>query len=151
MHTAAEKMADNFRSAMARVYRIGDSKGIKHLQNICQAVAFPGLRFLSWLSIFSDIQFLKNLPCTRPASWLSENTPGCQEGTDTACSAKQVRCPFYSVGSDASYNFGTVYSLQTNLFSRKLCGLTIFLRTEVIHGLFRFCTRSKNSLRLSNF
>jgi len=29
MLTAAEKMADNFRSAMARVYRIGDSKGIK--------------------------------------------------------------------------------------------------------------------------
>jgi hypothetical protein len=28
MHTADEKMADNFRSAIARVYRIGDSKGI---------------------------------------------------------------------------------------------------------------------------
>ena len=30
MLTAAEKMADKFRSAIARVYRIGDSKGIKH-------------------------------------------------------------------------------------------------------------------------
>ena len=30
MLTAAEKMADNFRSAIARVYRFGDSKGIKH-------------------------------------------------------------------------------------------------------------------------
>ena len=30
MHTAAEKMADSFRSAIARVYRIGDSKGIRH-------------------------------------------------------------------------------------------------------------------------
>ena len=29
MLTAAKKMADNFRSAIARVYRIGDSKGIK--------------------------------------------------------------------------------------------------------------------------
>ena len=28
MLTAAEKMADNFRSATARVYRTGDSKGI---------------------------------------------------------------------------------------------------------------------------
>jgi hypothetical protein len=28
--TAAEKMADKFRSAIARVYRIGDSKGIMH-------------------------------------------------------------------------------------------------------------------------
>jgi hypothetical protein len=30
MLTAAKKMADNFRSAIARVYRFGDSKGIKH-------------------------------------------------------------------------------------------------------------------------
>jgi hypothetical protein len=30
MHTAAEKMADNFRSAIARVYRTGDSESIKH-------------------------------------------------------------------------------------------------------------------------
>jgi hypothetical protein len=31
MLTAAEKMADNFRSAIARVYRIGDSKGINKI------------------------------------------------------------------------------------------------------------------------
>jgi hypothetical protein len=30
MLTAAKKMTDNFRSAIARVNRIGDSKGIKH-------------------------------------------------------------------------------------------------------------------------
>jgi len=30
MHTAAEKMANNFRPTIARVYRIGDSKDIKH-------------------------------------------------------------------------------------------------------------------------
>ena len=30
MLTAAEKMADKFRSAIARVCRIGDSKGFKH-------------------------------------------------------------------------------------------------------------------------
>ena len=29
MLTATKKMADNFRSAIARVFRIGDSKGIK--------------------------------------------------------------------------------------------------------------------------
>ena len=29
-HTAAEKMAGNFRSAIARVYRADDSKGVKH-------------------------------------------------------------------------------------------------------------------------
>ena len=30
MHTAAKKTTDNFRSAIARVYRTGDSEGIKH-------------------------------------------------------------------------------------------------------------------------
>ena len=34
MLTAAEKMAHNFRSAIARVYRIGDSKGIKHRKQL---------------------------------------------------------------------------------------------------------------------
>jgi len=56
---------------------------------------------------------------------------------------------FYSFGSDA-YDSGTVYSLQTILFLRKLCGLTFFLLIEVIHELIRFCTHSKISLRLSN-
>jgi len=48
----------------------------------------------------------------------------------TACSAKQVRCPFISIGSDASYDFGTVCSLRTILFLRKLCGLTFLLQIE---------------------
>ena len=34
MLTAAKKMADNFRSAIARVYKIGDSKGIKHRKQL---------------------------------------------------------------------------------------------------------------------
>jgi hypothetical protein len=46
MHTAAEKMADNFRSAIARVYRIGDSKGITHRK--CYAMALSSLCFDSW-------------------------------------------------------------------------------------------------------
>ena len=49
MLTAAENMADNFRSAVTRVYRIGDmlySKGTK--QKTCNAMAFPGLYFDSW-------------------------------------------------------------------------------------------------------
>jgi len=57
----------------------------------------------------------------------------------------------FSIGSDASYNSGTVYSLQTIFFLRKLCGLTFKLQIEVIHGLIRFCTRSKISLHLSKF
>ena len=46
MHTAAEKMADNLRLAIARVYRTGSSKGIT--QKTCHVMAFPGLRFDSW-------------------------------------------------------------------------------------------------------
>jgi hypothetical protein len=50
----------------------------------------------------------------------------------TACSAKQVRCPSFSIGSDAPYDSGTVYSLQTILFLRKLCRLTSLLQIETI-------------------
>ena len=46
MHTAAEKMTDNLRLAIARVYRTGSSKGIT--QKTCHVMAFPGLRFDSW-------------------------------------------------------------------------------------------------------
>jgi hypothetical protein len=45
--------------------------------------------------------------------------------------------PFFSIGSGASYNSGTVYSLQIILFLRKLCGLTFLLQIKVIHGLIR--------------
>ena len=83
MLTAHEKMADNFRSAIDRVFRIGDSKGIK---KTCHAVSFPGLRFDSWSvwssssgHFFFDVRFLKNHPCIRPASWRPNKTPGCQE------------------------------------------------------------------------
>ena len=91
MHTAAEKMADNLRLAIARVYRTGSSKGIMiplldHTQKTCHVVAFPGLRFDSWPvrmssmgHFFIDIWFHSNHPCTRPSSWLPEKTPGCQE------------------------------------------------------------------------
>jgi hypothetical protein len=58
----------------------------------------------------------------------------------TACFAKQVRCPFFSIGLDASYDSGTVYSLQTILFLRKLCRLAFLMQVEAIHGLIRFCT-----------
>ena len=120
-------------------------------------MAFPGLCFDSWsirLSsmghFFSDIWFLKNHPYMRPSSWLPERLLDVKKGTKlTACSAKQVRCPFFSIGSDASYDFGTVYSSNNPLL---VCGLTFLLQAiEVIHGLISFCTHSEVSLHLSNF
>jgi len=116
MLTAAEKMADNFRSAIARVYRIGDSKGIKQAQKTCHAMAFPGLCFDSWslrLSsmghFFSDIWFLKNNPHICLSSWLPEKTPGCQEKFWYSLRVPRNRSDaYFSIGSDASYNSGTV-------------------------------------------
>jgi hypothetical protein len=32
----------------------------------------------------------------------------------TACSAKQVRCPFFSISSDASYDSGTIKFSSNN-------------------------------------
>ena len=149
-------MADKFRSA--RVYRIGDSKGIKHRKQamlwLFQEFALTArlLRLSSNMGHFSDIWFLKNQPHTCPSSWLPDKTPGCQEKHWYSLRAPQNRSDAHSflIGSDASYDSGTVYSLKTILFLRKLCRLTFLLQIEAIHGLIRFCTHSKISLHLSN-
>ena len=106
---------------------------------------------------FSDMWFLKHYPHTVTcdtsfilASW-KDPWVSRKVLILTACSAKQVRCPFFSIDSDASYDSGTVCSLQTILFLRNLCGLTFLLQIEMIHGVIRFCTHSKISLHLSNF
>jgi len=106
---------------------------------------------------FSDTWFLKNRITPTHILHLKflKRLLGVNKGTDTHCvdcSAKQVRCPFVSNGSDASYDSGTVHSLLLKiLFLRKLCGLTFLLQIKVIHGLIRSCTHSLISLRLSNF
>jgi len=86
----------------------------------------------------------------------------------TACSAKQVRCPSFSIGSDASYVSGTVYSLQTILFLRNLCRLTFLLQIanrsdtwtyQVLHALQDFPTpqqflnaiRSREAIKIKQF
>jgi hypothetical protein len=75
---------------------------------------------------------------------------GVKKGTNTHCVLRETgQMPIFFIG--ASYDSGTVYSLQTILFLRKLCGLTFSLQIEVIHGLARFCMHSMISLRLSNF
>jgi len=45
MEVYIQKMADNFRYAIARVYRIGDSKGVEHRKHAMLCVTSPGLRF----------------------------------------------------------------------------------------------------------
>jgi hypothetical protein len=80
MHIAAEKMADNFNSAIARVYRICDSKG--NDQKTCLLWLFQvfaltaGLYGYQVWAIFSLTY--ENQPLSRPSSWHPEKTPGCQ-------------------------------------------------------------------------
>jgi len=156
MHTAAEKMA--VRSAVAKGHRTGDSKGIKHIkyamsgfsrsslwQLVCM-VAKYGPLLLTYDSSKSPLHTSFILAFWKDF-WVSRKVL-----KPTACSAKQVRCPFFPIGSDASYNSRTVYFLQTCLLLRELCGLPFFLQTNVIHGFIRFCsTCYKIFLCLSNF
>ena len=72
------------------------------------------------------------------------------------------------MGSDASYNSGTVYSLQTIFFLRKLCRLTFLLQIanrsdtwtyQVLHALQDFPTpqqflnaiRSREAINIKQF
>jgi hypothetical protein len=122
MLTAAEKMADNFRSAIARIYRIGDSKGIKQRKQAmlrlfqvfaltaglhgCQVWAISSLTYDSSQITPTHVLhlgFLKRLL-------------GVEKGTDTHCVLCETgQMPIFSIGLDAS---GTVNSFQTILFLR---------------------------------
>jgi hypothetical protein len=60
----------------------------------------------------------------------------------TARSAKQVRCPIFLIVSDASYDSGTVYSLQTTLFFEKVVQADLLIANrsdtwtyQVLHAL----------------
>jgi len=157
MLTAAKKMVGNFRSAIARVYRIGDSKGIKHKKHamlwLFQVFALKAGLYGCQVWVTSSLTYdsSKITPTHVLHLGFLKRLLGVKKSTDTACSAKQVRCPSFSIGSDPSYDSGTVYPLQTILFLRKLCRLTFLLQIEAIHGLIRFCTHYKISLHLSNF
>ena len=122
MLTAAIKMADNFRSAIARVYRIGDSK-VSSTENMpCYGFS----RSLLWKLVFTVVKYgllllWHMIPQKSPphmsfilASW-KDSWVSRKALILTACSAKQVRCSSFSVGSDPSYGSGTVCSIQTIL------------------------------------
>ena len=100
IHTAAEKMADNFKSAIARVYRTGDNKGVKKKSWLfqvfaltaglygCQVWATSSLTLLPQKSP-PHMSFTSRLP-EKPGFLIRllkafvnfvnfEKTPGCQE------------------------------------------------------------------------
>jgi len=65
----------------------------------------------------------------------------------TACSAKQVRCPFFSIGSDASYKFWNSLLSSNNPLLEKVVRADFLIANS---GLIRFCTNFKISLHLSS-
>ena len=146
------------------VNRIGDSKGIKHRKLAMLWLFLAGLCFNSWsvrLSsmghFFSDIWYIKNHPHTCPsppgflknrASWKDswrpffvnfEKTPGCQERYWYSLHAPRNRSDAHSFLLVQMHhtNSGTVYSLQTILSLRKLCGLTFLLQIVDLSGSAR--------------
>ena len=77
---------------------------------------------------------------------------GVKKGTDTRCVLRETgQMPIFFYWFRCIIRFWNSFSLQTTLFLRKLCGLIYFLQTKVIHGLTRFCMRSKIYLHLNSF
>jgi hypothetical protein len=131
MLTTAEKMADKFRSAIARVYRIGDSKGIKQRKHamlwLFQVFALTAGLYGCQVWTTSSLTYVSSKITPTHVLHLGflKRLLGVKKGTDTHCILRETgQMPIFSIGSDASYASGTVYSLQTILFLRKLCGLT---------------------------
>jgi len=96
MHTAAERMTDNLRFAIARVYKFGDSKGVKHRKHAmlwlfqvfaltaglygCQVWATPSLTYDSSKTTSAHVLhlgFLKKLM-------------GVKKGTNTHCVLRET-------------------------------------------------------------
>ena len=77
------------------------------------------VQWLQWGVTFSQVVWL--IGCWSAEYWYSLCAPW-------------KRCPFFSHGSDASYESETVYSLHTSSpwESCKLCGLTFSLQIEVM-------------------
>ena len=106
MHTAPEKMANNLRSAIARVYRTGDSK----ISKVKTAVAFPGLCFDSWsvrLSEWATSSLTYDSSKITPTHILHlgflERLLGVKKGTTHCVLRKTGQIPilFHCIGSDA--------------------------------------------------
>jgi len=166
-------VADNSRFAIARVYRIGDSKGNKQrkhaslwlFQVFALTAGLYGCQVRATSSLTYDTS--KITPTHVPHLVLLEKLLGAKKGTDTHCVLRETgQMPIFSIGSVASYVSGTVYSFQTILFLSKLCGLNFFFLTEVdtwtfqvLHSLqdypasqqFLDAIRSRESINLKQF
>ena len=119
MNTAAEKMADNFRSAIARVNRTGDSKGIKHRKNVIlwlfQVFALTAGLYGCQVRAISSLTYKHIIPVKPPphmsfilASW-KDSWVSRKVLPNTHCMLPETgQMPIFSIGSDASYDSETV-------------------------------------------
>ena len=167
MLTDAEKMADKFRSAIARVYRIGDSKGIKQRKHAmlwlfqvfaltaglygCQVWATSSLTYDSSKITPTHVLHLGFLK--RPL--------GVKKDTDTRTPRNRSDAHFFSIGSNASYDSGTVHSLLDKVVQADLliANRSDTWTYQVLHALQNFPTpqqflnaiRSREAINLKQF
>ena len=158
MLTAAKKTADNFRSAIARVYRIGDSKGIKHRKQamlwLFQVFALTDGLYGCYVWATSSLTYdsSKITPTHVLHLGFLKRLLGVKKSTDTHCVLRKTgQMPIFFYWFRCIIRFWKSLLSLKILFLRKFCRLTLLLQIEAIHGLIRFCTHSKISLHLSNF
>jgi len=105
IHTAAEKMADNFKSAIARVYRTGDNKGVKKKSWLFQVFALTaGLYGCQvWATSSLTYDSSKITPTHILHLGFLERLLGVKKGTTHCVLRKTGQIPilFHCIGSDA--------------------------------------------------
>ena len=92
IHTAAEKMADNFKSAIARVYRTGDNKGVKKKSWLFQVFALTaGLYGCQvWATSSLTYDSSKITPTHVLHLGFLKRLLGVKKGTDTHCVLRET-------------------------------------------------------------
>jgi hypothetical protein len=158
MPTAAnKKMADNFGSAIARVYRIGDSKGVKHRKHA-----------MLWLfQVFALTSGLYGCQVWATSSLIPQKLPphmsfifgflkrllGVKKSTgDTHCVLRKTgQMPIFFYWFRCIIRFWNSLLSSNNPLLEKVVQADFLIANRSDTGFIRFCTHSKISLHLSNF
>ena len=149
--------SDNFRSAIARVYRIGDSKGIKHRKHA-----------MLWLfQVFALTSGLYGCQVWATSSLIPQKLPphmsfifgflkrllGVKKSTgDTHCVLRKTgQMPIFFYWFRCIIRFWNSLLSSNNPRLEKVVQADFLIANRSDTGFIRFCTHSKISLHLSNF
>jgi len=158
MLTAAKKMADNFRSAIARVYRIGDSKGIKHrkhamlwlFQVFALTAGLYGCQVWATSSLTYDSS--KITPTHVLHLGFLKRLLGVKKSTDTHCELRKTgQMPIVFYWFRCILRFWNSLLSSNNPLFEKVVQANLLIANRSDTGITRFCTHSKISLQLNNF